>query len=71
MSRSHPATTPADAASDLHLGQIRQSHLFGPLRITAFRVEPDRVVHCRSLDDTAMLTLSARYCARLPLVGNV
>lgn len=57
--------------SDLHVGQIRQSHLFDRIRITAIlRLDGERVVHCRSTDGKTALTLSPRYCARLPVLGH-
>lgn len=59
-------------STTLTIGQTRQSHLFGPIRITTvLRQQGERVVHCRTLDGKAALILSPRYCARLPLVNHV
>lgn len=56
----------------LYVGQVLQSHLFGPIRITAILpLDGQRVVHCRSVDGHTALILSRRYCARLPVLGHV
>lgn len=53
------------------LKQVRLSRAFGPVCVTAMqRRDGETVIHAKTLDGTQALTLSARYCARLPVADH-
>ena len=53
----------------LRIGQVRQTHAFGAVRITTIeRRAAERIVHCKALDGQVDLILSPGYCHRLPVV---
>jgi len=54
----------------LRIGQVRQTHAFGAVRITTIeRRTTERIVHCKAIDGQADLILSPAYCHRLPVVA--
>lgn len=57
--------------STFRLHQVRCTRAFGQVRITAIaRRDGETVIHAKTLDDAHALTLSARYCARLPVPSH-
>ena len=66
---NHPMTTTRSSA--LRPKQVRLSHAFGPVCVTAVkRCDNETVIHAKTLDGAQALTLSARYCTRLPLIDH-
>lgn len=58
------------ASMSLRPHQVRVSHAFGPVRITTLKhLRGETVVYAKSADGQE-LTLSARYCSRLPLAAR-
>lgn len=50
--------------------QVRVTHAFGPVRITTLKHRlGETVVYAKNADGQE-LTLSARYCSRLPLAAS-
>jgi hypothetical protein len=57
--------------SILRIGQVRQTHAFGRVRITTIEKRIDeRIVHCKSIDGHHDLILSPSYALRLAVEDN-